>query len=194
MPESFVTIVGKSLVELGASVDDRFLIALSGGGDSTALALAMCELVNRDNLVAAHLDHNVRQGSGKDREQVQRFCEQQCITCITGVLEPDDVRNERRKCGSLEGALRNLRYRFLEQTMTAEGMEWIVTGHTWDDQAETVMVDNRKQEADIKIMNLAEKGDIVIIIGFGFATLDEAKTFKPTVVVLDEKNNIESGG
>ena len=38
---------------------------------------------------------------------------------------------------------------------------------------------------------LVEKGDIVIIFSFAFLTPDEAKTFKPKVVALDEKNNIE---
>jgi tRNA(Ile)-lysidine synthase len=147
MPESFIKIVRQSLAELGASVDDRFLIALSGGGDSTALALAMCEIAGVKQVVAAHLDHNVRPGSGKDREKVEQFCRFLGIPCITAILDPDEVANEKRKCGSLEGALRVLRYRFLERILVEsrpesrpdEGIQWIVTGHTLDDQAETVM-------------------------------------------------------
>jgi len=37
---------------------------------------------------------------------------------------------------------------------------------------------------------LAEPGDIVIIMAFGFCEADEAATHKPKVLVLDEKNNV----
>ena len=38
--------------------------------------------------------------------------------------------------------------------------------------------------------NLAEPGDIVIIMAFGFCAASEVATHKPKVLVLDEKNNI----
>jgi aspartate 1-decarboxylase len=37
---------------------------------------------------------------------------------------------------------------------------------------------------------LVEPRDIVIILSFGFFTPEEAREFKPKVVVLDENNNI----
>ncbi len=39
---------------------------------------------------------------------------------------------------------------------------------------------------------LAEPGDIVIIMSFGFVEAEEAAAHKPKVVVLDENNNIVS--
>ena len=38
--------------------------------------------------------------------------------------------------------------------------------------------------------NLAEPGDIVIIMAFGLMTPEEATKHKPTVLVLDEKNQV----
>jgi len=38
--------------------------------------------------------------------------------------------------------------------------------------------------------NLAEPGDIVIIMAFGWMTPEEAATHKPKVLVLDEKNQV----
>jgi aspartate 1-decarboxylase len=38
--------------------------------------------------------------------------------------------------------------------------------------------------------NLVKPRDIVIIMSFGFFTPEEAKEFKPKIVVLDENNNI----
>ncbi|PID68894.1 MAG: aspartate 1-decarboxylase [Flavobacteriia bacterium] len=34
-----------------------------------------------------------------------------------------------------------------------------------------------------------QKGDIVIIISYGYMGIDEAKTYKPTVIFPDEKSN-----
>jgi aspartate 1-decarboxylase len=39
---------------------------------------------------------------------------------------------------------------------------------------------------------LIQTKDIVIILGFGFFTPDEAKRFKPKIVVLDENNKIKT--
>jgi aspartate 1-decarboxylase len=38
--------------------------------------------------------------------------------------------------------------------------------------------------------NLIKPKDIIIILSFGFFTPEEAKEFKPKIVVLDENNNI----
>jgi len=38
---------------------------------------------------------------------------------------------------------------------------------------------------------LIKQKDIVIIIGFGFFTPEEAKEFKPRIVILDENNKIK---
>jgi aspartate 1-decarboxylase len=39
---------------------------------------------------------------------------------------------------------------------------------------------------------LIEPRDIIIVLSFGFLTPDEAKEFKPKIVVLDENNRIKS--
>ncbi|MHC4639257.1 MAG: aspartate 1-decarboxylase [Planctomycetota bacterium] len=60
---------------------------------------------------------------------------------------------------------------------------------------ETYVVPAPAGSKDVIIMGAAAqvvaKGDIVIIFSFAFLTPEEAKTFKPQVVALDEKNNIE---
>lgn len=59
---------------------------------------------------------------------------------------------------------------------------------------ETYVVPAEAGSKEIVIMgaaaNLAQPADIIIIIGFGFFTSDEAGEFKPKVVVLDENNDI----
>jgi aspartate 1-decarboxylase len=38
--------------------------------------------------------------------------------------------------------------------------------------------------------HLADPGDVVIIIAYAQMTLEDAKSYKPTVLILDEKNNV----
>src|SRR6266550_6824812 len=57
--------------------DETIVVAVSGGADSSALLLALDELVKRERLrlipIAAHLDHGLREGSGADDEWVSEL-------------------------------------------------------------------------------------------------------------------------
>ncbi len=59
---------------------------------------------------------------------------------------------------------------------------------------ETYVVPAEAGSGEISILGAAaqliEVGDIVIIMSFAYLTPEEARDFKPKVVVLDEKNNI----
>ena len=59
---------------------------------------------------------------------------------------------------------------------------------------ETYVVPAEAGSGEIVILGAAAQlikpKDIVIILGFGYVTPDEAKDFKPKVVVLDEDNKI----
>jgi len=60
---------------------------------------------------------------------------------------------------------------------------------------ETYAVPAEAGSKEIIILGAAAKlintGDIVIIFSFAYYSVEEAKNVKPTVVVLDENNNIE---
>jgi aspartate 1-decarboxylase len=51
---------------------------------------------------------------------------------------------------------------------------------------------SRKIEVLGAAAQLVKPKDIVIIMSFGFFTPEEAKKFKPKVVILDENNNIKN--
>ena len=133
-------IVKEKLFQLGAGLDDTYLVAVSGGADSTALLLAMqTALGSTKNLTVAHLDHGTRPGSRQDLEKVAELCGGSGVGLVTGQLDPDELETHRRSYGSLEAGMRSLRYRFLFETAKKAGSKWILTGHTADDQAETVL-------------------------------------------------------
>ena len=67
--------VGKSWHAVGAP--SRVTAAVSGGADSMALLAALRELALRESifLTAAHVDHGLREASGKDAAFVKSVCE-----------------------------------------------------------------------------------------------------------------------
>jgi len=79
----------------------RVLVAVSGGPDSTALLIALHE-AGRD-LVAAHYDHALREGSDDVARQVAELCERLNVRLIT------ERRTEPLPRGSLQAAARALR-------------------------------------------------------------------------------------
>lgn len=61
-------------------------------------------------------------------------------------------------------------------------------------RAETYVIEGERGSGKIglngAIARMAQMGDYLIIISYAIMTEDEAKNFKPTVVVVDETNHI----
>jgi len=123
-----------SCVPEGAAVT----VAVSGGGDSVALLHLMRRRSRRDGrLTVAHLDHGLRRGSRADRRFVEGLAREFSLPCIAERIE---VSGARRKDESPEEAARRVRRAFLLRSAERSGSSLIVTGHTLDDQAETVLM------------------------------------------------------
>lgn len=134
----FATIRNHGLIPQGA----RVLAAVSGGADSVALALLLARLAPDHNFTLAglaHFHHGFR-GADADADQafVAALASRLGVPCLTG---RDDVAARAKDAGeSFETAARRLRYAFLEEAATALGATRIATGHTADDQAETMVM------------------------------------------------------
>lgn len=116
---------------------EHVLLAVSGGADSLALLHAMHALAPalRFDLHVAHFDHGWRADSGKDADFVRAEADRLGIGCTVGTAEPGRARGR-----SPEEDARNKRMAFLSATARAIGATRIATGHTLDDQAETVLM------------------------------------------------------
>jgi tRNA(Ile)-lysidine synthetase-like protein len=123
------------LIPAGGSV----LAAVSGGGDSVALLHLLHRFCPRRGvqLVVGHLDHGLRRGSRTDRAFVERLARDLGLACVAGRLE---VGKLRRRSESPEEAARRVRRGFLLEAAGRAGCARIATGHTLDDQAETVLM------------------------------------------------------
>ena len=139
--DSFVDAVEAGLRQAGVDFDWPLLIAFSGGPDSSALLLACVALRDRHefDFTAAHFDHRLRGvESERDALQAEAVCRRYGVECVSGSGETLD--RSRQTGRSLEAAARELRYAFLADAASAAGTQAVATGHTMDDQAETVLL------------------------------------------------------
>jgi len=125
----------------------RVVVACSGGGDSTALLLLLstCSKNRSSGLpfpfdfVVCHVAHGLRGPAGKkDAVFVETLS---AALGIPFVLREVEVPANRKKEESLEAAGRRLRYEALLVFAAGTGPGTrVATGHTLDDQAETVLL------------------------------------------------------
>lgn len=120
--------------------DVTVLVAISGGADSVALLRAMAALKRggAGGLGAAHLNHQLR---GPDADADEAFVVELCrildLPCETARVPIGRLAAE--SGDGLEAAARMVRYEFLRETAERLGARYVVTAHTADDQAETIL-------------------------------------------------------
>ncbi|WP_233383381.1 tRNA lysidine(34) synthetase TilS [Methylobacterium sp. C25] len=109
------------------------LLAVSGGPDSTALMHAAASAAPKTSLAVATVDHGLRPDSVREAEDVGRLAE------ALG-LGHTVLRWSTRPRGGLQAQARAARYRLLAAHAAAIGADLVLTAHTADDQAETVLM------------------------------------------------------
>jgi len=123
------------------SEGSRLLLAVSGGPDSTCLLHVLFRLRQElgVELHIAHIDHRLRGvESGADAAYVEKLA---AGLSVPATIEKRDVKTyQKEKRISLEEAAREVRYRFLADVAGNIGADYIVTGHTLDDQVETILM------------------------------------------------------
>ncbi len=117
------------------------VVALSGGGDSTALLCLLASVAKRHgiSLHPVHVEHRIR---GKEAEEDGLEAARRAAALgLPFLLRRADVPAGRLKGESLEAAARRLRYGALRTAASELGEGTLIaTGHTLDDQAETVLL------------------------------------------------------
>jgi tRNA(Ile)-lysidine synthase len=121
-------------IERMAADDGPVLIALSGGGDSTALLHLLVERLGAARLQAAIVDHALREGSADDARRAAGFAEAAGVRAhVLTLTWPGGARRA-------QAAAREARFRALCEAARNIGAQVIVMAHTADDQAETVLM------------------------------------------------------
>ncbi len=136
--------ISRALERLGAR-DRGLLVAVSGGVDSTALAHGL-RLLAQDfglKLSIGHVNHGLRGAASEaDEAAVRRLGDALGLPVAAARIQPEALRRggSSRERPTLQEAARSLRYAALGRLAEAAGADWIATGHTADDQAETVLL------------------------------------------------------
>lgn len=115
---------------------ERILIALSGGKDSSALLWGLLKVRRLLNLhiEACHVDHGLRRESGDDAVFVAAQCERLGVICHVVKL------GKRPAQSNMEAWARRERYRVFREVMERESLTLLVTAHTANDVAETLLM------------------------------------------------------
>jgi tRNA(Ile)-lysidine synthase len=117
------------------------VLAVSGGSDSTALLVLAARWASGlkkrrkhpPNLAAVTVDHGFRPESKREALAVKRLARRLGVPHRTL-----SWRGRKPKTG-LQEAARDARYRLLAEAAARTGYEYVLTAHTLDDQAETVL-------------------------------------------------------
>ncbi|WP_439621775.1 tRNA lysidine(34) synthetase TilS [Gemmata sp.] len=109
------------------------VVGVSGGADSVALLRALAAS-RTGALTVAHVNHGLRGAeSDGDAAFVRDLAASLDLACVTKSIDVAALG------GNLESTARRVRYEFFAEVARDAGAAWIATGHTADDQAETVL-------------------------------------------------------
>lgn len=119
----------------------RVAVAVSGGADSVALLLAMLDVAREMGVVLSvvHVHHGIRGvAADEDAAFVKALAAEHGLTLhLREVLTPAHAEEHGE---TLEEAARNLRYGVFRELLEAGLADAVLTAHTLDDQAETVLL------------------------------------------------------
>lgn len=121
----------------GLSDEARLLVAVSGGPDSVGLLALLAEWARepgRPALHAATVDHGLRAASATEAEDVAALCAQ------LGVPHSMLLWDGAKPVTGLQERARTARYALLADEAQRLGGAVLVTAHTQDDQAETLLM------------------------------------------------------
>lgn len=123
----------------------RILVAISGGSDSIGLLLLLDQAVKavphlKISLCAATVDHALRATSADEAHEVAALCASLGIPHTIMIWQGDKPKT------GIMAAAREARYGLLATAATDLKADLIVTGHTLDDQRETLQMRGMRTE------------------------------------------------
>lgn len=120
--------------------NNHYLVAVSGGTDSLALA-DICATLSEEGYASftiCHVEHGIRGvESFEDMAFVENYCQEKHLQYVG--VRVDALAFAKKNKLSIEDAARKLRYDVLRKTMFEVRATKILTAHQADDQAETIL-------------------------------------------------------
>ncbi len=114
----------------------KIAVSLSGGADSMCLTFLLNKFCKQNNisLVAITVDHKLRKGSTIEANNIYRYLEKYGINHTVLTWNHNEIKS------NIQKEARNVRYKMLCDFCNENGIGNLFVAHTYDDQAETVLL------------------------------------------------------
>ena len=117
--------------------EDPLLLAISGGADSVCLFFVLKELGY--NIELAHCNFNLRgDASDEDEDFVKELANKYAVKYYVKSFETRKYAHEKKI--SIQMAARVLRYKWFDELLANNNLDFIITGHHKDDNIETFLI------------------------------------------------------
>ena len=143
------------------------VLAVSGGPDSTALLLLAAQWRARrkhgPDILAVTVDHGLRKEAAAEARDAARLARK------LGVRHRTVTWSGAKPAGGLQEKARRARYRLLSEAAVKAGASHILTAHTLDDQAETVLMRLLRGSGPAGLAAMAREtrlGDLILLRPF----------------------------
>ena len=141
MPPNDIQLRVRHFFERHGLAGSKLVVAVSGGPDSVCLLHVLTSLKNKLglDLHVAHLDHCLRgEESSADAEYLRMLAERLELRATLGQADIKAFLKSNKM--TLEEAAREVRYSFLADVCKEVGASYVVTGHTQNDNVETILL------------------------------------------------------
>ena len=138
---------------------DIIIVGVSGGADSICLLLTLLELKKKyeTQLIVAHFNHGLRKKEvQKEQRIVEELAKKHALPFYTKKLTIS------KKEKPTEALLREKRHRFFQEVCKEAGGQKIATGHTKNDQAETVLMRLLRGTGTTGLSGMLPKNNLLI--------------------------------
>ncbi len=117
----------------------KVMVACSGGVDSLSLLNLFYETAPKTKItpIACHVNHKLRESAAADAAIVESFCRERGILFRLTAFSDNFWQHGTK---NVEETARNERYSLLVEVAASEFCQYIATGHTKDDQVETMLM------------------------------------------------------
>lgn len=152
-PQGQVRLAVRKTLSTHLKSGQKVLVAVSGGADSLALAAATEFEAKKLGLeiAAAVIDHGLQPNSDKVAKRTSKQL------AAIGFQEIYIEKVSVGKKGGMEAAAREARYLALESIRTESKAKYILLGHTFSDQAETVLLGLVRGSGSKSLSGMSEK-------------------------------------
>ncbi|HEX3262280.1 MAG TPA: tRNA lysidine(34) synthetase TilS [Solirubrobacterales bacterium] len=107
------------------------VVMVSGGPDSACLAAGLARAIGPERVHALHVNYGLRDSADRDERVCRDLCSR--LRIDLHIDRPEHLH------GNLQAAAREFRYAAAERLRVRTGGDWIATGHTRTDLAETFL-------------------------------------------------------